>query len=117
MSTLLIETAMAAQACVENGPKTESIYSQFPELFHPAFWELMETFAKDPKIAGELVQELDQIAMKGATICPSVAHNFGITLQIARRTIREATQSGNALSYRVRISTWLHQQFSILKRI
>lgn len=66
----------------------ESVFAKWPEVFFPAFWDEMLSFAKDPTKAQQVLDELDVLARDGAAVSPEVGRNIMAVMQIARATLR-----------------------------
>lgn len=87
----ILSQLLAQTPAVMENPTTESVFAVWPELFVPAFWEQMQQFAKDPRKAKDVIDEMDQLAAQGATVSPQVGRNLMVVMKTARRTVRHAS--------------------------
>lgn len=66
----------------------DNAFTKYPELYQPAFWELVMAQAADPSLAAKVLDELHKLGEEGATYSPKIAANLTEAMKTARRTLR-----------------------------
>lgn len=62
-------------------------FTKTPELFNPAFWELVHMKAENPRSAQMVLDEMDSLSQEGVMISPYIARNLTHAMWTARKTL------------------------------
>lgn len=68
----------------------ETVFTKYPELYDPTFWEMMMAKADEPDSAQDILDALSEIGAEGAAYSLQVANNMAAVMQKARKTLRMA---------------------------
>lgn len=66
----------------------DTVFTKYPELAMPSFWELVMKSAASPTHAADVMESLQKFCDEGATYSPTIAANITEAMKLARTTLR-----------------------------